>query len=226
MTDTSVSAILKKRISTRAFLDEPVPENEIRTILETAKFSPSGGNLQPWRVHVVTGAARRRVIDAVKQSLSGNPFAVESELAIYPPNLWEPYRTRRYALGEAMYEKLGIPRQDKPARFAHVARNLEFFGAPVGLFFTLDRRFDKGQWAHLGMLMLSIALVAEERGYATCMQETWTTRAKTVCDILGVPETEQFYCGMALGRPDRSAPVNSLRSERAALDEFVTFHRD
>ncbi|HNS87677.1 MAG TPA: nitroreductase [Parvularculaceae bacterium] len=226
MTEKSVSALLKSRISTRAFLDKPVPESEIREILEIAKFSPSGGNLQPWKVHVVTGAARERVIDAVKGSLSGNPFAVESELAIYPEKLWEPYRTRRYVLGEAMYEKLGIPREDKPARFAHLARNYEFFGAPAGLFFTLDRRFDKGQWAHLGMLMLSIALVAEERGLATCMQEAWTTRAKTVCEVLNIPDSEQFYCGMALGYADKSAAVNTLRSERAALEDFVVFHQE
>ena len=224
MTNQSASALLNSRISTRAFLDDPVPDNDIREILETAKFAPSGGNLQPWKIHVVTGAARERVIAAVKQSLSGNPFAVESELKIYPENLWEPYRTRRYVLGEDMYEKLGIPREDKAGRFAHLARNFEFFGAPVGLFFTLDRRFDKGQWAHLGMMMLAISLVAEERGLATCMQEAWTTRAKTVCDELGIPESEQFYCGMALGRPDKSAPVNKLRSARAPLDEFVTFH--
>ena len=226
MTDTSVSAILKKRISTRAFLDTPVPESEIRAILEIAKFSPSGGNLQPWKVHVVTGAARQRVVDAVREALSGNPFAVESELKIYPDNLWEPYRTRRYQLGEEMYEHLGIPREDKAGRLAHLARNFEFFGAPVGLFFTLDRRFDKGQWAHLGMLMLSIALVAEERGLATCMQESWTTRARTVCNLLGIPDTEQFYCGMALGYADKTAPVNALRSSRAALEDFVAFHKD
>jgi nitroreductase len=226
MTNPSASNLIKSRISTRAFLDTPVPQEEIRKILEIAKHAPSGGNLQPWKVHVVTGAARQRVIDAVKQSLSGNPFAVESELKIYPDNLWEPYRTRRYVLGEAMYEQLGIPREDKAGRFAHLARNFEFFGAPVGLFFTLDRRFDKGQWAHLGMLMLAISLVAEERGLATCMQESWTTRAKTVCDELGVPESEQFYCGMAMGFPDASAPVNKLRSDRAPLAEFVTFHQD
>ncbi|MGD9801067.1 MAG: nitroreductase [Parvularculaceae bacterium] len=226
MTEKSVSALLKSRISTRAFLDKPVSESGIREILEIAKFSPSGGNLQPWKVHVVTGAARARVIAAARQSLSGNPFAVESELAIYPPNLWEPYRTRRYALGEEMYEKLGIPREDKAGRLSHLARNYEFFGAPVGLFFTLDRRFDKGQWAHLGMLMLSIALVAEERGLATCMQEAWTTRAKTVCDELGIPDSEQFYCGMALGYADKSAPVNALRSSRAAVEDFVVFHQE
>lgn len=224
MSEKTVTDILKQRISTRAFLPDPVPEAEIREILEIARFSPSGGNLQPWKVHVVTGAARDRVVAAAKEALGANPFAVESELKIYPENLWEPYRTRRYQLGEEMYEKLGIPREQKLERLQQVARNFEFFGAPAGLFFTLDRRFDKGQWAHLGMLMLSIALVAEERGLATCMQEAWTTRAATVCKLLGIPDTEQFYCGMALGRPDRSAPVNTLRSARAPLEEFVTFH--
>lgn len=221
----SASELIRTRISTRAFLPEPVSEDEIRTILDIAKFAPSGGNLQPWKVHVVTGAARDRLVETVKAALAANPFADEAELKVYPDNLWEPHRTRRFAVGEQMYALIGIPREDKMARLMHLQKNFEFFGAPAGLFFTLDRRFDKGQWAHLGMLMQSIALVAEERGYATCMQEAWTTRAKTVSAFLGVPDTEQLYCGMAFGRPDPNAAVNTLRSERAPLDEFVTFHR-
>lgn len=226
MSEKTASALIRSRISTRAFLDRPVPETEIRVILEVAKYAPSGGNLQPWKVHVVTGAARERVIAAVKKSLAENPFANESDLKVYPENLWDPYRTRRFNVGEEMYALLGVPREDKMARIAHLQKNFEFFGAPVGLFFTLDRRFDKGQWAHLGMFMLAISLVAEERGLATCMQEAWTTRAKTVSGVLGVPESEQFYCGMALGFADPTAAVNRLRSARAALDEFATFHRE
>lgn len=226
MTEISASALIKSRISTRAFLDTPIPESEIRAILDIAKFAPSGGNLQPWKLHVVMGAARDRLIAAVKKSLAENPFAHESDLKVYPDNLWEPYRSRRFKIGEDMYALLGAPREDKAARLTHLMKNFEFFGAPVGLFFTLDRRFDKGQWAHLGMLMQSIALVAAERGFATCMQEAWTTRAKTVSEFLGVPESEQLYCGMALGLPDKTAPVNTLRSERAPLGEFVTFHRE
>lgn len=226
MTDVSASALIKFRISTRAFLPTPVAESEIRDILEIAKFAPSGGNLQPWRIHVVMGAARERVIAAVKKSIAENPFAHESDLKIYPENLWEPYRTRRFKVGEDMYALLGVARDDKPARIAHLQHNFAFFGAPVGLFFTLDRRFDKGQWVHLGMLMQSIALVASERGLATCMQEAWTTRAKTVSETLGIPPGEQLYCGMALGFPDHSAPVNALRSDRAPLEEFTTFHAD
>ncbi len=211
------------RISTRAFLDKPVEEATIREILEIAKFAPSGGNLQPWKVHVVNGAARDRLVEAARRAIADNPFANESEIAVYPDKLWDPYRARRFEVGEAMYALLGIAREDKPARLAHLAKNFEFFGAPASLFFSLDRRFDKGQWAHLGMFMQTIALVAVEKGLAVCMQEAWATRAKTVSDFLGLGPDQQLYCGMALGWPDRDAPVNKLRSTRAPLEEFVTF---
>lgn len=222
----NVSDAVMARISTRAFLDRPVEAETVREILEVAKFSPSGGNLQPWKAYVVTGAARQRLIETVKRAVADNPFANEGELAIYPEKLWEPYRTRRFEVGEALYALLGIPREDKPARLRHLASNFEFFGAPVGLFFSLDRRFDKGQWAHLGMFMQTIALIAVERGLSTCMQEAWATRAKTVSDFLGLGDGEQLYCGMALGYADPEAPANRLRSERVPLDDFVRFFTD
>jgi len=219
----NVSDAVMARISTRAFLDKPVGEETIRAILEVAKFAPSGGNLQPWKVHVVNGSARDRLVETVKRAVADNPFANEGEIAVYPEKLWDPYRARRFEVGEAMYALLGIPREDKPARLMNLARNFEFFGAPAGLFFSLDRRFDRGQWAHLGMLMQTIALVAVEKGLATCMQEAWVTRARTVSEFLGLGPDDQLYCGMALGWPDPQAPVNKLRSERAPLEEFVTF---
>lgn len=222
----TVTEAIKSRISTRAFLDKPVTEDQIREILEIAKFAPSGGNTQPWKVWVVLGPARDRLVETVKKAVAENPLAYEGDMPIYPDKLWEPYRTRRYELGEAMYERLGIPREDKPARLAHVARNLEFFGAPAGLFFSLDRNFNENQWAHLGMLMFAITLVAHEKGLATCMQEAWMTRAKTVSDFLGLDPSQRLYCGMALGYADQGAPVNKLRSERAPLEEFATFIRE
>ncbi|GAB4518753.1 MAG: nitroreductase [Amphiplicatus sp.] len=218
----NVADAVKARISTRAFLDKPVAEETVRDILDIARYAPSGGNLQPWKVHIVMGRARERLIETVRKAIAENPFADESEIAVYPPKLWEPYRTRRFEVGEEMYALLGIPREDKPARLQWLARNFEFFGAPVGLFFSLDRRFDKGQWAHLGMFMQTIALLAVARGLATCMQEAWQTRAKTVSAFLGLSAEDQLYCGMALGHPDPEAPVNSLRSSRAPLEEFVT----
>ena len=167
------------------------------------------------------GPARDRLIETVR---SVDPTSDESEFPVYPPSLHEPYRTRRYKLGEDMYELLGIPREDKPARLAQFAKNLEFFGAPVGLFFSLERVFNENQWAHLGMFMLSIALVAEERGLASCFQEAWMTRGETIAKFLDLPEEMRFYCGMSLGWPDPDAPVNKLRSDRAEVSEFATFH--
>ena len=219
----NVTEAIKSRISTRQFLDRPVSESQIRDLLDTARWSPSGGNLQPWKVHVVSGAGRDRLVETVQQAIRDNPFADESELAIYPQKLGEPWRTRRYEVGEALYALLGIPRDDKPARIQQLLRNYEFFGAPAGLFFSLDRQFDKGQWAHLGMFMASFALAAEEMGLATCMQEAWAARAKTVSAFLGLPETEQLYCGMALGYADKSAKVNELRSSREPVDAFAHF---
>ncbi len=219
----SVSEAVRRRRSTRAFLDRPIDMAIIRSLLSDAGRAPSGGNLQPWKIHVVSGAARDRLIEAVKKAISENPFADEAEIAIYPKGLTEPYRSRRYALGEAMYELLGIPREDKMGRLAWLARNFEFFGAPVGLFFSLNKQFDKGQWAHLGMLMQTIALLAEERGLASCMQEAWATRAATVARFLKLPADTQLYCGMALGYADPDAAVNRLSSTRAPLEEFVAF---
>lgn len=222
----NVTEAVKTRISTRAFLDTPVSEADIREILDIARWSPSGGNLQPWRVHVVTGAGRDRLVETVRKAIAENPFGDEAEIAIYPPKLAEPWRTRRFEVGEAMYALLGIPREDKPARLQWLLNNYDFFGAPVGLFFSLGRQFDKGQWAHLGMFMQTLALVAEEKGLATCMQEAWAARAKTVSAFLGLGEEEQLYCGMALGYADRQAKVNTLRSARAPIDEFASFITD
>ncbi len=219
----SVSDALKRRISTRAFLDGPVSEETVREILDVAKYAASGGNLQPWKVHVLMGAARERFVDAMQKAVAENPMANESEIAVYPPNLWEPYRTRRFTVGEQMYELVGIPRENKAARLQWLSNNFRLFGAPVALFFSLDRRFERAQWAHLGMFMQSVALAAVERGLATCMQEIWQTRQKTVSEFLNLPASDLLYCGMALGYADLDAPVNKLRSERADLSEFATF---
>ena len=219
----TASKALKARISTRAFLETPVSQAEIADILETAKFAASGGNLQPWKVVVVAGEARRRVMDAVKDKLSKDPFGNEADFPVYPEKLWEPYRSRRFEVGEDMYALMGVPREDKAARLNWLMQNYEFFGAPVGLFFAIDERMNKNQWAHLGMFMMSIALAAQDKGLATCMQEAWTPHAKTVASALGVETPYIIYCGMALGRADPDAKVNQLRSKRAPLDEIARF---
>ena len=218
-----INEAIRNRISTRGFLDTPVSEAAVREILEDARWAPSGGNLQPWKVHVVNGEARQAIIDAVKAKLEADPFNDENAFPVYPEKLWDPYRARRYAVGEQMYDILAIPREDKAGRLGQVLRNFDFFGAPVGMFFTIDPRMNPNQWAHLGMFIYAVTLAAEGHGLATCMQEAWTRFTKTVGTALDLPEDEQVYCGLALGYADPDAPLNTMRTERASVDEIASF---
>jgi len=219
----TVAQALQQRISTRAFLDTPVSETTLRTALDEARFATSGGNLQPWKVVAVAGDTRQAVIDAVSQKLANDPFGNEADFPVYPEKLWEPYRSRRFEVGEDMYALMGVPREDKAARLNWLMQNYQFFGAPVGLFFVIDERMNPNQWAHLGMFMMSLALSLQSHGLASCFQEAWTPHCDTVAQTLGVARPDRVYCGMAIGHADPDAAVNQLRSKRASVDEIARF---
>lgn len=220
----SVSDALRKRISVRKFLPTVVSAAQVRELLDIARWAPSGGNLQPWKVIALAGAELASVRALAHGAQVGGAMASEEgNDPVYPPHLWEPYRSRRFQVGEDMYSMMGVSREDRAGRLAHVARNFEFFGAPVGLFFVIDRRLGRAQWAHLGMFMQSLALVAVERGLATCMQEFWALLRESLHRHFALPETDLVYCGMALGHADSSAAVNRLRSSRTSVEEFASF---
>ena len=221
-----VSEALATRLSCRAFLDTPVPEATVRAILDACRRAPSGGNLQPWFVHVVTGRTLKRLIERVQDRLAEYPRGEGAEFRVYPEHLDEVYRERRFQCGEDLYATLGIPREDKAARRRQFSRNYTLFGAPVGLFFCLDRQMGPPQWADLGIFLQSVMLLAREYGLHTCPQEAWALWPKTVGEVLRLPDNQMLFCGMALGYMDEDAPVNRLRTRRAPLEEFVTFHAD
>jgi nitroreductase len=218
-----VTEALKRRISVRQFLPDPLDEALVREILDVARWAPSGGNLQAWRVIAVSGEERGAVVRLAAQSGASYSSETPDDRPVYPPSLWEPYRTRRFKLGEDMYALLGIPRGDRQGRLAQWARNYEFFGAPVGLFFVIEERMGHAQWAHLGMLIQSIALAAVERGVGSCMQESWSSLRGPLKAHFNLAADEMVYCGMALGKPDPNAKVNALRSERVGVDDFTVF---
>jgi nitroreductase len=221
---TTVTEALRRRISIREFLPTPVPETLVRELLEVARWAPSGGNLQPWKLIVVAGPEREAVMALARRvNVAPGERGEEGDYPVYPTGIWEPYRSRRSKVGEDMYALLGIERADRARRLARFERNYEFFGAPVALFLVIDRRMGHGQWAHLGMFMQSIALAAVERGLGTCMQEAWGTVRESLRQHFGLPQTELVYCAIALGYPDPAAPVNALRSERAPVAEFAEF---
>jgi nitroreductase len=218
----NVSEALATRKTIRAFRPDPVPRETIEAMLTLAARAPSGGNLQPWRVYALLGEARNELVRRVAAKRAETPMGEAPEYHIYPLHLTEPYRTRRFRVGEQMYATMNIPREDKIARLKFFSRNWEFFGAPVGLIFTIDRQMQQGQWADLGMFMQSLMLLAREHGLHTCPQEAWAVWHSTIRDYLAVPENEMIFCGMAIGYADETAPVNALETERAPLGEYVT----
>jgi len=145
------------------------------------------------------------------------------EYDIYPPQLWEPYRTNRFALGEAMYATIGVARDDRPGRLAQFAKNRDFFGAPAAIFCFIDRKMGPPQWSDLGMFLQTFMLLAQEAGLDTCPQEYWAAYPRAVHEFVDAPDDEMLFCGVAIGHADRSHPIKSLQSERMPLDEWCRF---
>jgi nitroreductase len=219
----NVTQAVLHRTSIRAFRPDPVPEKTVREILEIASRSPSGGNLQPWRVYAIAGKRLDELRTLIRDRLAKDPDADEHEYDVYPPRLWDPFRRRRFECGEDLYATIGVKREDREGRIAQFARNYEFFGAPVGLFFCLDRKLGPPQWSDLGMFMQTVMLLAVERGLETCPQEAWSRWARTVATFLEMPEDHMVFSGMALGVRDPTAPINQLRTRREPLTDFAEF---
>jgi nitroreductase len=219
-----VTDAILSRHSCRAFTDQPVELPTVRQLLETARYAPSGGNLQPWVVHVLSGESMRQFRAQLTPKFLAAPFGGSAEYNVYPPQLKEPYRSYRYKCGEDLYGHIGVTREDKPARYRQFARNYDFFGAPVGMFFFLDRIMGAPQWSDLGMFIQNLMLLARERDLETCAQEAWAVWHREVAEFLGVGAELTLFCGLALGHGDYSAPINRLRTERTAVEEFTTFH--
>lgn len=222
----TVTEAVRQRISTRAFLSTPISRADLADLLETAQRSPSGGNLQPWKVIAVAGAEKDAIIAMALDVLAKDPMgAVPGDRPVYPDlKAIDPvYDVRRRRVGEMMYDRIGIPKDERAGRLQWFVNNYRFFGAPVGLFLIIDTRMGHGQWAHMGMYMQTIALLAEERGWGTCMQECWARLRPELHAHFGLDDNHMIYSGLSLGVPDPDAPVNDLYAERAPQDEVVEF---
>lgn len=213
---------ITSRHSIRAFLPTPVPGDVIRRVVAAAARAPSGGNLQPWHIDVLAGEP----LDALKATMrahlqSGAEPAWEYD--VYPKQLPSPWRERRFQVGEDMYARLGIPRDDKPARLRWFARNYEFFGAPMALFCSVDRAMGPPQWADLGMYLQTVMLLLRAEGLDSCPQECWAAYPEQVGHALELPPSRMLFSGMSIGYRDPAHPVNELVAERAPLDEWARF---
>ena len=219
----TVSEALKMRKSTRAFLPQEVSLTLIEAILEDAKHAPSGVNMQPWYVCVVSGEKKRaletKVIEAFERG------AKEVMDYAYYPSIWEePYKSRRKETGLLMYSTLGIVKEDKQKQIVQWKLNYRAFDAPVVLYFLIDAHLEKGSYLDYGMFLQSVMLSATEKGLATCPQAALAEFPSIVKQELGIKENMLLLGGMALGYEDKKALINSYRTPRISLEAFVTFH--
>ena len=214
-----VSDAVAQRKSIREFLDTPISNELVKSLLIKASRAASGGNLQPWKIYVLNGRSMDDFL--IFQQAWDEPE--QPAYDIYPPKLKEPYRTSRFELGEQMYALLGIPREDKDARIAQVMKNFEFFGAPCAFFCFVDRQMGPPQWSDLGMFLQTFMLLAQEAGLDTCAQEAWSMKHDSVSKFLQSNDEDILFCGMCIGKKNENAVVNALNSERRPLDTWATF---
>lgn len=215
----NVTEAVFSRTSIRSFLEDPVSDELLKTLLEKASRAASGGNLQPWKIFIVNNSAMKDFLEFQEGWTEPEVPAYE----IYPPKLKEPYRTSRFELGEQMYELLGIGRENKEARIAQVMENFRFFGAPCAFFCFIDRQMGPPQWSDLGMFLQTFMLLAKEAGLDTCAQEAWSMKHDSVSKFVKAEDSDILFCGMAIGYKDDTASVNSLKSERRPLNEWAKF---
>jgi nitroreductase len=221
----AVDSAITSRRSIRAYLDTPVPREDIEQLLQVAARAPSGTNTQPWKVYVLTGQRKRQLADAILAVHSDPAQAGQhtEEYAYYPREWVSPFIERRRKVGWDLYALLGLTRDNKAGMAAQHGRNYEFFGAPVGLIFTIDRVMEQGSWLDYGMFLQNIMVGARGRGLDTCPQAAFTQYHKIIGEILDLPDNETVVCGMALGYADLGKIENTLVTERVPVAEFVKF---
>ena len=220
-----VDTAITTRRSLRAFLPTPVPRQTIEDILAVAARAPSGTNTQPWKVFVLTGAAKTELSRKI-MAAHNDPVerATHTEEYAYYPTEWKsPFIDRRRKVGWDLYGLLGIAKTDKARMHAQHGRNYEFFDAPVGLMFTIDRILRQGSWLDYGMFLQSIMVAARGRGLDTCPQAAFMQFHRIITEHVGAPDNEQVVCGMSLGYADPGAVENTLVTERDAVDAFAHF---
>ena len=222
----AVDGAMAARRSVRAFLPDPVPHETIAAILDVAARAPSGVNTQPWKVHVLTGPALKAMSRAIV-AVFDDPVASKEHVAdfnSYPDEWVAPYVERRRRVGWDLYGLLGIKKGDAARMHAQVRRNYEFFGAPAGLIFTIDRVMARGGVLDCGMFMQNIMLAAKARGLDTCPQAAFATFHRVIRAQLGVPAEQMVICGMSLGHADPHAVENTLSTVREPVSSFAVFH--
>lgn len=213
-------SLVTSRRAVRAFLPTPVPKTLISEILDIARLAPSNSNIQPWNVHVLTGEPKQ-ALSALLMAAHNDPHS--EQLTHFPSDLGQRYRQRQELFGALFYGLHQVDKCDAGARARVSGLNFEFFGAPVGLIFTIDSNLKKYSWVDYGIFLQTLMLSAQARGLATCPQVSFARFQNLIGDFLHLDDGQEIVCGMSLGYADDNALLNSLRMPRARTEELARF---
>lgn len=218
-----VEAVLASRFACRAYKPDLVDMSTIESILLAAGQAPSGANIQPWKAYVVSGKPKEAISSEILEAHERSRDRYSSEYKYYSDPLPEPYLTRRKKFGQTFYGALGIEYSDTEARLRQTAKNYSFFGAPVGIFFTIIRDLEKGSWLDLGMFIQSVMISAKSRGLDTCAQETFSKYHSVIRRHLPIDQSELVVCGMSVGFGDDDQNKTRGVQGREQLAEIANF---
>ncbi|BCY07027.1 nitroreductase [Actinoplanes sp. L3-i22] len=212
---------VRTRQSIRQFTDRPVPRAVLERVLTAAADAPSGSNLQPWNIYVVSGDSLGRLTKTVGERVAAGDRGDDREFANLPPEMGPPYLDRLAALGEGLYGSRGVARGDLAGRARIRARNWACFGAGTALFCYLDRDMPAPRWADTGIYLQTVMLLLRAEGLHSCTQEVWAEYHRSVAEVTAAPPERLLFCGMSIGFADPA--VTHPRIRRAPLPETVTF---
>jgi nitroreductase len=217
------NAIISRR-SVRKFLSKGINKDIIEDILNVSARAPSGTNIQPWNVHVLTGSARDRICKKASSAFLDPKIDKKNDRLHYMDNFRDPYITRRRKVGWDLYELLNIKKGDYEKTKAFHVQNFNFFDAPVGLLFTIEKDLGWMSWLDYGMFLQNICIAARGYGLHTCPQAAWGQMNNVLSPLLNIQDNHIIHCGISLGWEDENAEVNKLRTVREDINTFTTFH--
>jgi len=216
-----LTELLKKRVSTRAFLNTIVCDETLKKIFSDAQLSPSNCNVQPWQIHVVSGTKKEelknKLIEAV---MSGNPPNPDFNWGIRYSGI---HRDRQYGSANALYSSMGIERSDKQSRLTALIRNWTFFDAPHALFFTMEKYLDIMGAVDMGIYAQTLSLLMANNGIDSCFQGALGQFPDPVRECLQIPDEFGILFGMSFGYADDKAPVNKTKTDRVPAKDSVIF---
>jgi nitroreductase len=216
-----VTQAVVSRRSVRQFIDKPVPLDALQRVLTKAQQSPSGGNTQPWNAIILTGEPLAELTAKIKAKTATAPLGEGPEYDIYPKGLEGRYEEQRRGVGKAMFDALGLAREDGAGRIAQMMKNWDSFGAPVQLFTYTAKYMGPPQWSDMGMWLQTVMLLLREEGLDSCAQEIWAMYGTYMRELLDIDNDHIFFCGMAIGYRDPDAAVNNFTVPRVGLDQAI-----